>query len=480
MKNFALLNCITSKKGRGKMKMFKLLSALIVMALLTSCGGDNNETYIADTSVDTVSETTVISTVDTEKSVETVVTTFEEINISSAETTEASVETTTFDPAETAELNVDDLLLTTEGWVYNNGIIDDSACYFFCIFDDGTVYTMKYSLSGSDNASENVFADKLYSLDNSVWDLAEDVKAVGNLFSQMNYEMLMGDFAAIDRNSDYYVRNADEATPAVDREYYLTHYLYPLRDGKKEAVFAESDGCYILDDHAAGFLRAVNYSDVYKAWIWQLWHFSKGDYGAEFKVYTAERELYDVGVTDINYSKDYPGIVNRIVGNYSSFKIFDSGDALYSIEQVKNFIGCESAIDEFKHSGGYTFEQVYRGVPVYGGRIDLTVDSEGYPAVLMSSYVPNIDLDVTAKQSKKIVFEALDEMDVLKYDSNMELCVVQKSPENLEPTLAYCVTVTVKETVWNGAWYEEDTEKLYFFDANTGEFLREYPLSIIN
>lgn len=71
-------------------------------------------------------------------------------------------------------------------------------------------------------------------------------------------------------------------------------------------------------------------------------------------------------------------------------------------------------------------------------------------------------------------------MDVLKYDSNMELCVVQKSPENLEPTLAYCVTVTVKETVWNGAWYEEDTEKLYFFDANTGEFLREYPLSIIN
>lgn len=379
-----------------------------------------------------------------------------------------------------AKLNTDDLLLTIEGWVYNDGIRDESACYFFCILDDGSVYTMKYKTSENDTAYENAFTGKLYSCDDSVWDMAENIKAVGNIFSQMSYEMLMENFTSINWNSDYYGRSADEVVPAVDRNYYLTFYLYPLRDGKKTAAFAESDGCYILDDNAAEFLREVAYSDVYKNWTWQLWHFSKGDYGAEFKIYNDEQELYETSAAEIYYSKDYPDIVSRIVGNYSTFKIFDSGDAIYSIEQVKNFIGCKSAFDEFKHRGGYNFEQVYRGVPVYDGRVALTVDSEGYPTVLRSSYIPNIDLDVIPKQSKDIVYKSLEEMDIIEAYGDIVLYIIQKSPENLEPALAYCVTVNVKETTWNGAWYEEETQKLYCFDANTGEFLRAYMLSIPN
>lgn len=455
--------------------MKKFVSAAVVLAAITLASCVNNsmpdETETSETSIAAVSETALSQS--TAKKYETDKA-FVETAVTSAETTVKP-----FDPAEAAELNTDRLLLTMHGWVYNDGIMDNSADYFLCILDDGTVYTMKYKTSESDTIIKNTFTDKLYSCDNSVWDLAENVRAVGNLFLQMNYEMLTENFAAIDWDSDYYERPYDEEVPAVDPRYGLITYLYPLKDGKKTAVFAESDSSCILDDNAAEFLRAVKYSDIYHDWLWQLWHFSEGDYDAEFNIYNDEQELYDAGVKEIYFSKNYPDIVSRIEGNYSTFKIFDSGDALRSIEQVKNFIGCKSAFEEFKHSGGYQFEQLYKGIPVYDGRITLTVDNDGYPTMLRSSYVPNIDMDVNPERSADIVYDKLKEMDVLEFYNDTKLYIV-RDPESLEPTLARFVTVKVKENTWNGVWYEIENEKLYCFNANTGEFLNEYALSIPN
>ena len=265
------------------MKKSKLLAALLIAVTMTSCGENDTsgETETTETSVTTVSETTEASTVNTEKNEETTVTTTQKKIVTSAKTTVTLTETTPYDPANAMELTVDNLLLTAEGWVYHDGFMDESASYFFCILEDGTVYTMTYRTSESDTFDENAFTRKLYSCDNSVWDLAENVKAVGNIFSQMSYEMLMEDFAAIDWDSDYYVRPYDETVPAVNPEFNIIVYLYPLRDGKKTAVFASADGRHILDDNAAEFLRRVAYSDVYGNWTWQLWDFSKGNYGDE-------------------------------------------------------------------------------------------------------------------------------------------------------------------------------------------------------
>lgn len=477
------------------MKKYKLFAIPILAAMLVSCGV--NDGVVTEKSAETSAAeyTEAVSGTDSTETVstaETYVTTTADVPVSenaaavstakTSVTTAADVtvsETTVYDPTDAMELTADNLLMSIEGWVYNNGIRDESACYFFCILEDGTVYTMKYSVTESDIAGQNAFADKLYSCDNSVWDLAENVKAVGNIFSQMSREMLMENFGAINWDSDYYGRNADEVTPAVDREYYLTSYLYPMRDGKKTAVFAVSDGCYIMDDNAAEFLRKVAYSDVYKEWIWQLWHFSKGDLNAEFKIYTDSQELYDAGVTDIYYSKDNPEFVSRIEGNYSTFKIFD-GDELRSVEQVKSFIGCKSAFDEFKRDGGgHILKQVYKGVPVYNGRVQIIVGSDGYPAELISSYVPNINIDVSPMLTSASALEAAKNMDVIKTYGTPELCIV-KNHDVPEPVLAWAVNVEVKERTYNGAWYDTEISKRYCFDANTGEFLTEYPLSIPN
>lgn len=477
------------------MKKYKFLAISILAAMLVSCGG--NDGVVTEKSPETsaaehTAEVSVTDSTEAASTAETSVTTTADVpvseNAAAVSTAETSVttaadvtvsETTVYDPADAMELTVDNLLMSIEGWVYNDGIRDESACYFFCILEDGTVYTMKYSVSESDFAGQNAFADKLYSCDNSAWDLAENVKAVGNIFSQMSREMLMEDFYAINWSSDYYGRNADEETPAVVREYYLTSYLYPLLDGKKTAVFAESDGCYIMDDRAAEFMRLVNYSDVYKEWKWQLWHFSKGDLNAEFKIYTDSQELCDAGVEDIYYSKDNPEIVSRIKGNYSTFKIFD-GDTIRSVEQVKNFIGCKSAFDEFKRDGGgHILKQVYNGIPVYNGRVEIIVGSDGYPDELMSSYVPNINIDVSPKLSSSAALEAAESMDVIKAYGTPELCIV-KNHDVPEPVLAWAVNVEVKERTYNGAWYDTEISKRYCFDANTGEFLTEYPLAIPN
>lgn len=459
------------------MKKFLSAAAVFTTAALTACANSNIPGETTEKAETVLISETPAAAQSNDKKYENAVS--EETTVTNTETTVTYAETTCFDPAEAAELNTDDLLLTAQGVVFNDGKTDNSACYFFCILEDGTVYTMKYTLSDGDNVSENTFTKKLYSCDNSVWDLAENVKAVGNIFSQMNHEMLMENFAAIDWDSGYYERPSDEEVPAVDPKYELTFYLYPMKDGKKTAVFAASDGSYLLDGNASEFLRSVNYSDAYNTWIWQLTHFSRGDYGAEFNVYTDIQELYDAGAEEIYYSKYYPDIVSRIEGNYGTFKIFDSGDALLSLEQIKNFIGCRSAFDEFKHSGGYSFEQLYKGVPVYDGTVILTVDSEGRPDILRSSYVPNIDIDIDPKCSAENIYSTLEEMDAVENYSNTNLCIVIES-ESLEPVLARSVTVTVKENTWNGAWYMAEIEKLYCFDANSGEFLREYTLSIPN
>lgn len=454
------------------MKSFKFLAAIFSAAILSSCGNSAGiVTETSDISVTTVTATEII----TEKSVETSAAAITEVAAAESTTT---VETTVFDPENAMELCTDNLLVTIEGWVYNEGIRDESACYFFCILEDGTVYTMKYKASEGDTAGVNAFTDKLYSCDNSVWDLAENVKAVGNIFSQMNREMLMEEFSQIDWDSDYYVRPDDEAVPAVDHVYDITFYLYPLRDGEKTAVFAEADGRHILDDNAAEFLRLVGKSDLYREWTWLLKHFSGGDYGAEFKIYTDEQELYNAGVTEIYYSKDYPDIVSRIEGNFSTFKISVNDSKLRTVEQVKNFVGCKSAYEEFESAGGNEFRQVYKGVPVYEGRVSLTLDNEGGVSELWSSYIPNIDIDVNPKASADIAYETLKGMGVTAA-GNMELYIV-RDLETLEPILARCVAVKVQENVHDGNYYAAEREVLYCFNADTGEFFREITLSIAN
>lgn len=86
---------------------------------------------------------------------------------------------------------------------------------------------------------------------------------------------------------------------------------------------------------------------------------------------------------------------------------------------------------------------------------------------------------INPKCSAENIYSTPEEMDAVENYSNMKPCIVRE-PESLEPVLASCVTVTVKENTWNGARYLTENQKLYCFDTNKGEFLREYALSIPN
>lgn len=202
---------------------------------------------------------------------------------------------------------------------------------------------------------------------------------------------------------------------------------------------------------------------------------------ADFKIYTNEDELYAAGVTDIVYQKDEnkKNVIGRIQGNYSQFKILNYDDAFCSLEQIKNFVGFDSLQDEFIIENKYIFKQQYKGIPVYGHCIRLTVDDNGVPIELISNYLPNINIkSVEPLISEQEAYRIISTLDVLDVWNDISLYIIEKDPENLEPSLVWGATVTVKSHLWNDPKYEIESQKMFCIDAYTGEFLREYPLGI--
>ena len=185
----------------------------------------------------------------------------------------------------------------------------------------------------------------------------------------------------------------------------------------------------------------------------------------------------DYTLTDIealNENEEYPlevfynddKFIERINGIYTTDRIQNAQDALYSLYHIKSLLGMNDPAAELvftktvmsQWSVAYSFNQVYQGVEAEGRTVTVTCKKDGKISSIFSGYLNadhfknlNLKPTVTKQQLRKIVSSGSDKpADIFSSD----LCIRM----NPEPVLVYRV-VTGLKTVW--------------IDAHTGKTVNE-------
>ena len=183
-----------------------------------------------------------------------------------------------------------------------------------------------------------------------------------------------------------------------------------------------------------------------------------------------KHDNYEVGQTSqiaYHYENKVP---NFIDGSFSNRLVKSSKDALLALNDIKDKMGIQDAIKEFvlereeksENITYYRFKQVYNKISVYNQKIIVSVDQNKKILGMSGYYIPNIDIDITAKLDKekaeKIAITNLGEN--AKIVSNELSIFVQDSQK-----LIYVV---------NG--YSNSKASEILIDANSGDILDEVDL----
>lgn len=203
----------------------------------------------------------------------------------------------------------------------------------------------------------------------------------------------------------------------------------------------------------------------------------------EFAVYTDEMQIYEAGAEMLSYREEgsHTNLIEKIHGHYCTFDILNAEDALRSVEQIKNFIGCKSPaeefeVEEFKSGDGtiYNLRQIYRGIPYDPNNgVRIYVDENGKAESLVSSYLAGAD-EVSDEPliSEEEVYEIVKNADdVVEIYDVMGLYVTDR---DFEPVLAWAVDVKAMMNNWSDNTYEI----VYCVDADTGEIFKQVPIAI--
>lgn len=145
--------------------------------------------------------------------------------------------------------------------------------YFLAIMNDGSVYSMKYSLneSGSDN---NNFLKKLYTCDDSVWSLFDNVELLGKLSDEKVY-LINENIMKVNLDSDYYDRKSEDfgIEPEDIEIIQYNAWCYPLMsEGNKKAFHVKTwgvaRGCSYetYDEMSVTILEAIMEDEILKQW----------------------------------------------------------------------------------------------------------------------------------------------------------------------------------------------------------------------
>ena len=186
----------------------------------------------------------------------------------------------------------------------------------------------------------------------------------------------------------------------------------------------------------------------------------------------------DYTLTDIealNENEEYPleifynddKFIKRINGIYTTDKIQNAQDALYSLYHIKSLLGMNDPAAELifiktvmsQWSVAYSFNQVYQGVEAEGRTVTVTCKKDGKISAISSGYLNadhfkklNLKPTVTKQQLRKIVNSGSDKpIEIF----SSELCIRM----NPEAVLVYRVATSAQKTVW--------------IDAHTGKIVYE-------
>lgn len=141
----------------------------------------------------------------------------------------------------------------------------------------------------------------------------------------------------------------------------------------------------------------------------------------------ADEEEYESDVNDLGY-------LENVMGCYSDVKVDSYESALYSLYSVRSAIGITDPFSELKvfdaksDDTGYIFKfnQMYKGIPVFGNQVVVSSDKNGKVDSLVSDYFPvDESLDVNAGMDYEQAVQKLKEKysDIERIEGEEELYV---------------------------------------------------------
>lgn len=178
--------------------------------------------------------------------------------------------------------------------------------------------------------------------------------------------------------------------------------------------------------------------------------------------------LYNGGnVDNLEVYINDEGYIEYIMGSFSDIIVESPEEAILSLYTIKSLMGCKSPKDELRwlstnkdnYGSSFRFEQVYKGIPVYGMSIVVSTNQLGYTSSLQSSFVSDINISTSPKLS-----ESEAKQKVMEYGYNeAEVEKLYVYMDNSIPKLAW--NVYAKDS--DGSQYN------ILIDAAGGEVLFE-------
>lgn len=178
--------------------------------------------------------------------------------------------------------------------------------------------------------------------------------------------------------------------------------------------------------------------------------------------------LYNGGDTDnLEVYTNDEGDIEYIIGSFSDIIVESPEEAILSLYNIKSLMGCKSPEEELRwvstnkdnYGKAFRFEQVYKGIPVYGMSIVVSTDQSGYISSLQSSFVKDINIITTPELSESETKQKVTEYGYK--DAEVEKLYIYM--DNSVPKLA-----------WNV--YAKDSDGVQYnilIDAADGEVLLE-------
>ena len=202
---------------------------------------------------------------------------------------------------------------------------------------------------------------------------------------------------------------------------------------------------------------------------------------ARTRVYSeiATKTIAQASSGDIFITRNGSGDITDIEGNYSEFNIDNADDALDAITVIKNELGVKSPDKELeifnvtsdKYGAEYQFQQVYKGVKVYGRGLMSSANSKGEGDFLHSNLISSdvvskadgkADIGKTsAENNAKSVYTG----DITFDSANTEKVIY--SFDDYENNPVYVYIVRIYGTDGDGKYVDESV----FVNAETGDII---------
>jgi len=183
-----------------------------------------------------------------------------------------------------------------------------------------------------------------------------------------------------------------------------------------------------------------------------------------------------LGKERINWNKD-KGIPSFVVGKLSNKKVYDTRGALAALEDNKHLFHLLSANDELAllteskddlNISMFKFQQVYKGVPVFGQQLIVHADAKGEVTSINGYFDPQVrgkGIDIHAKLSASEAIQAAKNdtglSDVKHFDKEEAQLYLYEAPDK-NHYLVYQVELSTLDNFGEPAYWE------VFVDAHDG------------